>query len=416
MEKLNSTNRLLAKNTFFLYVMTISTYILNLITIPYLTRVLGPTIYGQIGLAVGYMSYIQIVLDFGFILSATQLISERRRDYKFASQIITSVALIKVGLALFILFGFGILFHYGFFEKSTIYLLSIYLLAYLCAALLPDFFYRGIENMKAISIRTVLIKIIFTILIFIFVKNERDVIFVPISQLCGNMFALFYSYFDLRKHYNIQLVLPNIIYIGKLIKVSIPFFVSRFASTFYQALDIIVLGKIYGMSPVVGYYSSSDKLIALAKTASSPIADSLYPYMLKNRNFKLVKKMMFIIMPIITVGIIFVAIFAEPICVLLFGVKYRETGDILRLLLPIAWIVLPNYVVAFPIMSPLGLVKYTNISNVIGMFIQVGGLIMLWFMNRLNIYSICILTSITEVLVFLYRVSIVIIYYKKRKR
>ena len=167
---------------------------------------------------------------------------------------------------------------------------------------------------------------------------------------------------------------------------------------------------------MVGYYSSSDKLIALAKTASSPIADSLYPYMLKNRNFKLVKKMMFIIMPIITVGIIFVAIFAEPICVLLFGVKYREAGDILRLLLPIAWIVLPNYVVAFPIMSPLGLVKYTNISNVIGMFIQVGGLIMLWFMNRLNIYSICILTSITEVLVFLYRVSIVIIYYKKRKR
>lgn len=88
----------LAQNTVFLYLMTFSTYALNLLTIPYLTRVLGPTVYGNIGLAVGYMLYIQIILDFGFILSATQLISENRDDNHFASMIITSVTLIKTML------------------------------------------------------------------------------------------------------------------------------------------------------------------------------------------------------------------------------------------------------------------------------------------------------------------------------
>ena len=47
--KLNGSSKRLALNTIYLYIMTISTYVLNLLTIPYLTRVLGPTIYGEIG-------------------------------------------------------------------------------------------------------------------------------------------------------------------------------------------------------------------------------------------------------------------------------------------------------------------------------------------------------------------------------
>ena len=80
--KLSTTNKRLLSNTGFLYLMTISVQILNLLTIPYLTRVLGPAVYGRIGLAQGYMSYVQIILDFGFILSATQMISEHSNDKK----------------------------------------------------------------------------------------------------------------------------------------------------------------------------------------------------------------------------------------------------------------------------------------------------------------------------------------------
>ena len=59
----NQANRKLISNTVFLYLMTTSIQILNLLTVPYLSRVLGPTEYGQIGLALGYMAYVQIILD-----------------------------------------------------------------------------------------------------------------------------------------------------------------------------------------------------------------------------------------------------------------------------------------------------------------------------------------------------------------
>lgn len=50
----------------------------------------------------------------------------------------------------------------------------------------------------------------------------------------------------------------------------------------------------------VGYYSSADRLITTGKNALSPISDSLYPYMVKNRDFKLVRKILLIFEPLIS--------------------------------------------------------------------------------------------------------------------
>ena len=389
--------------------MTISVQILNLLTIPYLTRVLGPAVYGRIGLAQGYMSYVQIILDFGFILSATQMISEHSNDKKVASMVIASVSTIKLFLTGIVAIVFVLLYVFEFFDKSNAMIIFIYLIAYLFNALLPDYYYRGIEDMKITSIRTVIIRVLFTILIFVCVKNQRDYIFVPLSFLVGSIVALLFSVIDIKVRYKIKLIVPQMAHIKALFKTSIPFFVSRFASTFYQALDVIILGRVYGSAPVVGYYTSCDKAITLSKMASSPIADSLYPYMLKNKNFKLVKKILLLCMPIITGGVILIAIFAEPLCVFAFGKEYAGAGNVLRLLLPIAWVILPTYIIAFPVMSPLGLVKYANRSNIIGMFIQISGLIILKFVGVLNVYTICGLTSLTEVSVFVYRLLTVML-------
>lgn len=114
-------------------------------------------------------------------------------------------------------------------------------------------------------------------------------------------------------------------------------------------------------------------------------------------------------MPIITMGVILVAVFAEPLCVFAFGKEYAGAGNVLRLLLPIAWVILPTYIIAFPVMSPLGLTKYANYSNVIGMCIQIVGLFQLKITRNMNVYTICGLTSLTEVSVFLYRLIVVLL-------
>lgn len=406
-------NKQLLSNTGFLYITAISTQVLNLATVPYLTRVLGPVVYGRIGLVLGYMAYVQIFLDFGFTLSATKMIAENQKDNIKIERIISSVTFIKVMLSLGVAIFFWALYKVQVFDSINISLLMIYLGGYLINALIPDYFYRGIENMKTIAIRTLIIKVIFTCLIFAFVKGTEDVYFVPASFGIGCLVALIITLIDIKRNYIVKLHFPSINDIINIFRDTIPFFASRFASTFYQALDIIIIGKIYGAAPEVGYYTSSDKVISLVKMGASPIADSLYPYMLNNKNYKLIKKLLIYVMPVITVGVIIVGIFAESICAFVFGAEYAGSGNILRLLLPIAWVILPTYILAFPVMSPMGLVKYANFSNIIGMIIQVVGLLVLCFLGHLNIYTICGLTSITEVSVFLYRLMVVLIYAKK---
>ena len=65
-------------NTVFLYLLTFSNYLMSFITVPYQTRVLGPDIYGVLGLTASLMIYFQLVIDFGFLLSATADVSKNR--------------------------------------------------------------------------------------------------------------------------------------------------------------------------------------------------------------------------------------------------------------------------------------------------------------------------------------------------
>lgn len=406
---MDKSRKRLFSNTVYLYIMQLATQILNLVTIPYLTRVLGPTVYGKIGLAVGYMTYVTLILDFGFLLSATQEVSEHKEDKAYISGIFTSVLIVKLVLAFIIAAVFVIFGKTGVINEKDIPFYIIYLIAYVVNALLPDFFYRGVEDMKIISVRTVVIKAVFAGLIFVLVKGQSDYFFVPISLLAGNIIAVLVSYFDVYKRYRITFKSVSSRVTLSLVRKSTPFFVSRFSATFYQALNVIILGRVYGDSPVVGYYTSSDKFITLVKTGSSPIADSLYPYMLNNRDFRLIKKIFKITVPAILLCAVFAWTFSEQICVIAFGAEYRDAGNILRCLLPIAVVILPSYILAFPVLSPMGLAKYANMSNIIGMCIQLVGLLALSHFKSVNVYNLCILTSITEVSVFLFRLIIVLV-------
>ena len=70
----------LFENTIMLYMLTFSNYFFSFISVPYQTRILGAEIYGKLGFAVAFMSYFQLFLDFGFLLSATETVALYRND------------------------------------------------------------------------------------------------------------------------------------------------------------------------------------------------------------------------------------------------------------------------------------------------------------------------------------------------
>jgi PST family polysaccharide transporter len=407
-KKNNSSHgkRLLA-NTSMLYLLTFSNYFLFLITIPYQARILGPDVFGEVGFAMAFAGYFQLLLDFGFMLSATELISRHRDDKQKVSNIFSAVMwckLILAGISSIILLILCLTVERF---QTDILLYILFFMSSILASFIPDFIYRGTENMKAITIRTVLVKLFFVLLIFVLLKDKTDYYVIPILGIIGNTIALLSVGFHM-KSLGLYFSRVPLRELRDTFKQSSLFFYSRIATNIYSSTNIFMLGVLYGYGAnVIGYFTSADRLITAAKQGITPITDSLYPYMVKNKNFNLIKKMLLVGIPVLGVGCLVTAILAEQICVIIFGEEYRAAGEYLRLLMPVVLFAFPAMIFGFPVLSPMGLSRFANLSNISGAVIQIVQLAALFATGNLNVVNICIATCITEAATLTFRLVIV---------
>ncbi len=77
----------LRDNIMALGVVQLSNYAIPLITLPYLTRVLGPEAYGKVAFAQVLMAYFILLTDYGFSWSATRKISAHRAERAYISEV-----------------------------------------------------------------------------------------------------------------------------------------------------------------------------------------------------------------------------------------------------------------------------------------------------------------------------------------
>ena len=407
MAKLNKKGTLL-KNTVMLYILTFSTYIFSFITVPYQTRVLGAEIYGVLGFSAACSVYVQMFLDFGFLLSATGDVSNHRDNKEALSRIMSAVMLGKLMLIAtsFVVVVTICMTVEKFRQDMLLYMLFFVYIAINC--LLPDFLYRGMEKMSSITYRTVAVKMFFTLAIYVCLRSKEQYYVVPLMNALGALGACIWTYVDVYRNLGIRFVKVEFGYVWDTLRRSGSYFWSRIASTVYGATNALIIGFLYPSGATVGLYAASEKLMTTARSAFSPIADSMYPYMVANKDYKLVKKMLLLLMPIVIVGCTIVGIFAEPFCALLFGEEFRASGELLRLLLPVVVITLPTYVCGFPMLSPLGKAQYANISVIIGAIVHACMLAILFMIGSLNVTSICIATCVTESLVLSIRLFVIV--------
>lgn len=395
------------QNTLMLYILTFSNYFLGLIVAPYESRVLGPETFGLLGAATAVMVYFQLVIDFGFLLSGTQEVALHREEKDYLSRLFTAITCGKLMLtALSSLALVGICSLVPLWKNR----LGFYALCFVYTALnsmIPDYLYRGMERMSAITVRTVCIKVFFTLGIILLVKKPQDVWMIPVLTAVGNGAAMCYSFLDVKKRFGIRFCPITWQDVAACMRKSSVFFYSRIATTAYSAMNTIILDVISGSGAITAYYTSADKLITTGKSALSPISDSLYPYMVKNRDFKLVKKVLLILEPAIFLFCSVCFVFAEPLCGMFFGADFAPAGKVLRAMLPVGVVILPSYIMGFPVMSAMGISKHANYSVIFGSVIHIINLSILWLTGNINMVTLGISVSVAETLILGYRLIVV---------
>jgi len=187
----------LFENFISLSFLQVATYILPLISLPYLVRVLGPDKFGLVIFAQSFVQYFAMFIDYGFNFSATREVSVNKDNKHATNEIFSTVLFVKF---LFLLISFLVsvclIFSFSKFRQDWfLYFISFSNL--LGNVLFPQWFFQGMERMKTIAILNVVSKIIVIILIFIFVKTQGDYIIVVFLQSIGKIFfsSIDYSFF-----------------------------------------------------------------------------------------------------------------------------------------------------------------------------------------------------------------------------
>ena len=237
-----SNERTVAKNTFFLYLMTISSYVFPVFTFPYITRVLGAEKYGVVVLSNAVMQYFQMFFEFGFILSATSEISLSRDDRSRVAKITYGVILAKIILSVF---GFAVLvvlcsFVDKFFEMRKFLFLSY--VGIFLTVFLPDYLFRGMEWMGILTYRVILSRLVQLVLIFLLIRTGDDYMRYPVAAIGGNLLAVALTWMEVLKRLRVYPVRIPFKEAFAQLKRSSPFFISRVAVSMYQTLNTVLLG------------------------------------------------------------------------------------------------------------------------------------------------------------------------------
>lgn len=403
----NRQRHSLVENTIMLYILQFSTMALGFFTQGFQVRVLGMEKVGALGAAAYAANFFQMAVDFGFILSATAKISQHRDDKAYLSKTLSCVVAAKTVFmagCFLVLFAFIAPYLDG---EGELMVYLFYLLSVCMASFLPDFMYRGLEQMATITVRAVSIKIFAAVMIFVFIRQPQDYYMVPLFTALGNGLALIFVYWHLFTKVGVKFCRVKPRDVWEEVKESSQFFLSKLAASINTSLSGVVLKSVAG-DAVTGLYTNADKVISVAKGGMGPIADSLYPHMMKHKNFNIIKKALLYIYPIIILGCAVVFVFAEPLLVIWLGPEGRDVVLPLRLMIPAAVFTFPGYVLGHPTLGAMGLMKYANISVVFGTGVFLLGIAIAHFTVGIGLVSLSILASVTEFSVTAFRVVVIL--------
>ena len=245
---------------------------------PYLLQVLGVEGFGVFTLIQTVIMYADLLVSFGFGLTATKHIAKNFSDKGKTNNIITTVYFIKIILFLIPLILFLIASIFIPYLRNHFVLILISCMYVLGNLLFPDWYFQGIQKMRNITIVAFVSKCISLLLIILFVKHRTDVGYAIMAISVGNFIAGLVGFFILIKSISIKIKLAPRRYILSFFKESGYVFSSIILVPLYSSVNIFIL-RAFTNPLMVGYYAIAEKIFSAVSMLTSIANRTFYPHL-----------------------------------------------------------------------------------------------------------------------------------------
>ena len=263
-----------------MYLLQFFNAIIPLITLPYVTRILGTSQYGIFSTSFNLVGYLQVVVDYGFSMSATREVAligkNTKKIGKLFSAVFYSKAILVFACCLFSICYLEI------WQPSKIQKLSYWMLMLTLIGIFlqVDWLFQGLQDMKYISIANILARTITTILIFMGVKSYEDVLLYcflySLSPIISNLIGIII----VKCKYKLKLCKVDFNQIKNEFKAGWYIFTTQLTSKVFGSIGITFLTFLATKS-TVGIFSAIQKIPNILLLLWLPISQVLYPIVSK---------------------------------------------------------------------------------------------------------------------------------------
>lgn len=343
--------------------------LIPVITIPYVSRVLLSEGVGQVSYAQNIVSYFVLFASLGIPNYGIREIAKNNKTIEERSKVFYEIFSINLIATFFASISYYIVvysFSY-FWDKQLIY--CIVGITLILNAFNIDWFYKGIEEFRYITIRSYIVKLLSLIAIFVLVRNRTDVwLYALISALATSANYIF-NIIHVRSYICCNKAKLDLV---KHLKSIFFMFATAIAVELYAQLDTTMIGILNG-DKFVGYYSNSIRLTKIVSVVISAIGSVLLPRFsvyysegkigeLKRLVEKSIDYILFISVPC-SLGLIIVS---DDLVNTLFGADFLPAITTLRILAPLIPILAVGNIFGTQLMIVFGHEKKLTITVIIG--------------------------------------------------
>lgn len=265
-EEVKTNNSSLTKNAIYKIILNICNIIIPIIVGPYVLRVLDRSYYDLFNSLNASFAVLLVIGGFGIYTYGVREISRVRSDKEKVNKLFSELFFIGIITNMLVMTGYII---------ASLFLQDTDLKKYLCLILSIQFLgnvfnvewiNEANENYRFIALKSIAVRIVYLVCIFIFVRHADDIIAYVLLMMCSTFFNTFASYIYISK--NNKLTIKGLNFKKHLIPLFIIFVISNI-SILYAQSDKVMLDYFDSSKSVTSYQ--------LAQYISSLIYSLLIP-------------------------------------------------------------------------------------------------------------------------------------------
>ena len=362
------------KNIVYSSLLTVANYLFPLITFPYVSRVLGVDNIGACNFADSIINYFILFSMLGITTVGIREISQSGRDQQRLnltfSRIFTINTITTAGALLILI---ACIFAVPQLRENHT-LMWIGALKLVSNFLLVEWLYKGLEEFKYITNRTVLVKLLYVASVFIFIKSPEDTstyYLLLTLMITGNaLINIIHS----RKYVRLTLTTKDTL---PLFKVIFILGIYAFLTSMYTTFNVVYLG-FEGGDTEVGYYTTSTKIYRMILAMFTAITGVMMPRLSsllsegRYGKFRNLLRKSFIILFVVFIPVAAgMSIFAPQIIHIIAGNGYEGAILPLRIIAPLLVIIGIEQILIIQGLMPMKRDKEVLINSIAGATIGV---------------------------------------------